>query len=60
MFGMGVEISHQVITEESLTVEKVDEDKERVDPTDRLIGRGHCSIGDAVPEPLGFIAFAPE
>jgi hypothetical protein len=29
MFGMGVEISHQVITEESLTVEKVDEDKDK-------------------------------
>ena len=32
----------------------------RVDPIDQLIGRGPCSIGDAVPEPLGFIAFAPE
>ena len=32
----------------------------RVDPTDQRIGRGHCSIGDAVPEPLGFIAFPPE
>ena len=29
----------------------------RVDPTDQRIGRGNCSIGYAVPEPLGFIAF---